>query len=155
MQAFNAVYYSFSPQVATFIASHGFVRSVMKIILYPLIGILYVSNRMFAIFSFNAELGVLLSGIFAAFGIGAFYFGPLATVASRFIRKRYSSGYLSNKRLILVGCAISIVALILVEVIGTPSFLTATSVATVLSFLLLGAYSVWYSAERLTAKSAQ
>ncbi len=155
MQAFNAFYYSFSPQVAAFIASHGVVRSVMKIILYPLIGILYMSNRIFALFSFNTELAVTLSGIFAGFGIGAFYFGPIAVVSFKFIRKCDSSRLFGSKRLILTSCTISIAALVLGEVTGAPLLLTAASVTIVLSFLILGTYSVWYSAERLTAKSEQ
>ena len=40
MQAFNAWYYSFSPYVAQFIASHDPVRAPVRVLLYPLLGIL-------------------------------------------------------------------------------------------------------------------
>lgn len=151
MQAFNALYYSFSPQVASFITSHSTVRSAMKVILYPLIGILYASNGIFQLLSFNRELAVTVSGIFAALGIGVVYLGPIAILGSRLTRTRAGSRWVIGKCSILTGCAISTLALILVEASGSTVFLTATTVAIVLSFLLLGASSVLSLTKLLSA----
>jgi hypothetical protein len=43
MAAFNTWYYSFSPPVADLIASHDLAKEVVKVGLYPLIGILHVA----------------------------------------------------------------------------------------------------------------
>ncbi len=141
MQAFNAFYYSFSPQVASFIASHGEVRSAMKVILYPLIGILYVSSRIFQLLSFNGELAVTASGIFATLGIGIVYFGPAWILSGRFGKTGLNSRWLIGKRLILMCCAISTIPLALAEASGSAAFLEATTVTTVLCFLFLGSFS--------------
>jgi hypothetical protein len=141
MQAFNSFYYSFSPQVALFMASHGEVRSAMKVILYPLIGILYVSSRIFQLLSFNGELAVTVSGIFAALGIGAVYFGPAWILAGRFAKAGVNSRWPGRKRLILTSCAISTLALALAEASRSAVFLEAITVTTVLCFLFLGSFS--------------
>ena len=142
MQAFNAFYYSFSPQVASFISANGIVRSSMKVILYPLIGILFFSSKIFQILSFNAELSITISGIIAALGIGAVYIGPIAVLCSRLGRPKVSSLWSTVRQLNLVSCIISTFAIIVGEEIYSPLLLTSATVATVLSFLLLGALSV-------------
>lgn len=142
MQAFNAFYYSFSPQVASFISANGMVRSSMKIILYPMIGILFFSSKIFQILSFNTELSITISGMTAAFGIGAVYFGPIAVTCSRLGKTKTGSLWSTLRRLNLVSCIISIFAIIVGEEIYSPLLLTSATVVTVLNFLLLGALSV-------------
>ena len=142
MQAFNAFYYSFSPQVASFISANGIVRSSMKVILYPLIGILFFSSKIFQALSFNAELSITISGIIAALGIGAVYIGPIAVLCSRFRKRKVSPLWSTVRQLNLVSCIISTFAIIVGEAIYSPLLLTSATVATVLSFLLLGALSV-------------
>ena len=51
MEVFNRFYYSFSPSVASTISDHGALRGVMKIVLYPLVGILHLSSIVFSLFS--------------------------------------------------------------------------------------------------------
>jgi len=142
MQAFNAFYYSFSPQVASFISANGIVRSSMKVILYPMIGILFFSSKIFQILSFNAELSITISGIIAALGIGAVYIGPIAFLCSRLGKPKVSPLWSSVKQLNLISCIISTFAIIVGEEINSPLLLTSATVVTVLSFLLLGALSV-------------
>lgn len=142
MQAFNAFYYSFSPQVASFISANGIVRSSMKVILYPMIGILFFSSKIFQILSFNAELSITISGIIAALGIGAVYIGPIAVLCSRLGKPKVSPLWSNVKQLNLISCIISTFAIIVGEEIYSPLLLTSATVATVLSFLLLGALSV-------------
>jgi hypothetical protein len=152
MQAFNAFYYSFSPGVASFIASHNHVRMLLKFVLYPLIGILYLSSRLFGLFSFNSEFAVTLSGIFATLGIGFVYFGPIAIVASRLARRRIDSRYLTAERMIFASSFLSFVGLMLGELRHLPMLLTVAAVGTVLSFLALGGLSFTCLAGRLWSK---
>lgn len=142
MQAFNAFYYSFSPRVASFISANGLVRSSMKVVLYPLIGILFFSSKVFQILSFNDELAITISGIIAALGIGLVYLGPLALLCGRLTRPKARSLWSTVKPLTLSSCGISTLAIILGEEIHSPLLLTSATVATVLSFLFLGALSV-------------
>ena len=142
MQAFNAFYYSFSPQVASFISSNGVVRAAMKVILYPLIGILFLSSKIFQISSVNGELAITISGIFAALGIGAVYFGPIAILSSRFVTTSARSRWSTVKWLILGSCLVSTLAIILGEESHSSLLLTSASVAIALSFLFLGALTV-------------
>lgn len=142
MQAFNAFYYGFSPQVASFISANGIVRSSMKVILYPLIGILFFSSKIFQILSFNTELSITISGITAALGIGAVYIGPIAVLCSRLRKPKVSPLWSTVRQLNIASCIISTFAIIVGEETYSPLLLTSATVATVLSFLLLGALSV-------------
>jgi peptide/nickel transport system substrate-binding protein len=142
MLAFNAFYYSFSPQVASYISSHDYVRAGMKVVLYPLIGILYVTNRLFTALSFNMELAVTVSGVFAASAIGAVYLGPIVMVISRLSKNRNISRHQRVLPLILICCAVSIGGILLSELTHQNILLLATTVATVLSSVALGGYAV-------------
>jgi hypothetical protein len=44
MLAFNAWYYSFSPYVANYLNTHWVERTIMKGVLYPLVGMLYLTS---------------------------------------------------------------------------------------------------------------
>jgi len=87
MKAFNAWYYSFSPSVASFIASNPTVRGAMKVLLYPLVGILHLSASAYAAFNFNPELAVCIAGLVASGLIGIVYFSPFALVVLAVLRK--------------------------------------------------------------------
>jgi len=80
MTVFNAWYYSFSPAVASIIASHELLRNIMKILLYPLIGILHLSAVTFSLLGFNAEFAIVVSGLVASSLIGITYFTPAALI---------------------------------------------------------------------------
>jgi hypothetical protein len=138
MQAFNAFYYSFSPQVASFISYNEAVRWYMKVILYPLIGILFFSSKVFQILSFNEEFAVTTSGIVAALGIGFVYLAPLAILSRRRAHARTKFLHSTVVRLAVRASGISVLAILLGELIQSPAFLTAATVATVLSFFAFG-----------------
>jgi hypothetical protein len=87
MKAFDAWYYSFSPSVARFIADNPTVRAAMKILLYPLVGILHLSASAYSAFNFNPELAVCIAGLVASGLIGVVYFSPFALVALAVLRK--------------------------------------------------------------------
>jgi desulfoferrodoxin (superoxide reductase-like protein) len=82
MTAFNGFYYSFSPSVASVISDNDFLRDTMKVILYPLIGVLHLSSAVFTLFSFSPEFGVMMAGLVASSFIGIIYFLPFALLLS-------------------------------------------------------------------------
>lgn len=77
---FNAWYYSFSPAIASIIAGNNLLRGFMKIILYPLIGVLHLAAITYSLFSFNPELAVVASGLVASSLLGIIYFAPIVLI---------------------------------------------------------------------------
>jgi hypothetical protein len=80
MTVFNAWYYSFSPEVASVIATNNILRGIMKILLYPLIGILHITATTYSLFSLYQEFAIIISGLVASSLIGVIYIAPLALV---------------------------------------------------------------------------
>jgi peptide/nickel transport system substrate-binding protein len=80
MNAFNAVYYSFSPQLADYERQQPWLQSTVKTAIYPLFGILLAAEKAFAV-SGGGEAGTVLAGAVASSLIGAVYVSPAATVA--------------------------------------------------------------------------
>ena len=74
MTIFNAWYYSFSPTIAKTIAEYPFIQTIVRILLYPLIGILHLSAATYSALNFNPELAVVVAGLLASSFIGAVYF---------------------------------------------------------------------------------
>jgi hypothetical protein len=90
MQVFNSFYYSFSPSVAKVIASNEAIRAGMRVLLYPLIGILHLSSSAFSLFSFLPEVGVLVAGFVASSLIALVYFTPGVLLLGYFKKYRPS-----------------------------------------------------------------
>jgi hypothetical protein len=87
MIAFNSLYYSFSPTVASYLQEHWVERKAMKGALYPLIGILWLTSVTFNEFGSYPEMATLISGLLASSLIGATYIGlPLALLEARIPR---------------------------------------------------------------------
>lgn len=137
MFAFNLWYYSFSPPVADFIKASGPVRTLARIVLYPLIGILHLSSAAYVLFASAPELAVFVSGAVASHLIGTVYFAPVLTP---FLlgRRRWRPKLWKSTALILSG---SIVASLLGEVcaywglmiLGTSTFVIGVLVLSVLT----------------------
>lgn len=139
MIAFNAWYYSFSPTVANYISTHWVERTIMKGVLYPLIGILGLSYGTFGVVSGYPELAALVAGLLASSMIGAFYLGlPLSLLRARFRRLRGPS---SRTLQLALGVALlsSLASLNIGEIFGSPLVLMVSSAAVVLSTLFLAA----------------
>jgi hypothetical protein len=77
MKGFNSIYYSFSPSVAEKISNYDSLRTITRIILYPLIMVLQIASKIYNLFSFNNELGVFITGFTASSLIGLVYFTPI------------------------------------------------------------------------------
>jgi len=140
MIAFNAWYYSFSPNVASYESNHVVERTVMMGVLYPLIGILKLSSLTFSAASAFPELAALLSGLVASSLIGAFYVGlPLALIRAKIRRLRAPGTQRTLEMLLAVTVLGGIFALLVGELLSAPILLMIASVAIVLSSLFLSA----------------
>ena len=140
MIAFNAWYYSFSPYVAGYLTTHWVERTIMKGVLYPLIGILYVTSSLYTATSGSPELATLLSGLLASSLIGAFYLGlPLSLLRAKIRRLRGLRVQPLLERILAASLLGGIAALVLGEIFGSPIILLVSSAAIVLSTLFLSA----------------
>jgi hypothetical protein len=140
MVAFNAWYYSFSPYVAAYLTTHWAERTIMKGVLYPLIGILYLTSNLFASTSAYPELAALFSGLLASSLIGAFYLGlPLSLLRSRIRRLRGIRMQGLLERILAAALVSGIAALVLGEVLSSSIVLLVSSATIVLSTLFLSA----------------
>jgi hypothetical protein len=77
MNVFNTWYYSFSPSVANYERQEPWLQNTVKILIYPLLGILALSTSIYDSLAFNSELGIVASGITASSLVGLLYFAPL------------------------------------------------------------------------------
>ena len=146
MLIFNAFYYSFSPQIARYISNHSYAKPFMKVILYPTISILSATQELNALLKPNAEIAIVISGIFASFTLGFVYFGiPFGTL--RLLRE------IERTEVIIRWLALSSITSVSLLAVGEfatlPALLMIGSSAVVLSFLALGAVTGPYLAERL------
>ncbi|HVX02021.1 MAG TPA: ABC transporter substrate-binding protein [Nitrososphaera sp.] len=77
MNAFNTVYYSFSPQVADYERQQPWLQATVKAAVYPLFGILMASERVYASAA-GGDTGAVAAGAVASALIGAVYLWPAA-----------------------------------------------------------------------------
>jgi hypothetical protein len=154
MIAFNAWYYSFSPQVAGYENTHSVERTIMRGVLYPLIGILGLSSLTFSAASAYPEFAALLSGLVASSLIGAFYLGlPLSLLRAKVRRLRESTAQKTLVRLLGITLLGGIAILLMGELLLSSGILIVASVTIVLSALFLSATCVsWTIARRIQAK---
>lgn len=129
MVLFNSWYYSFSPSVAGCIAGNEILRGVMKVCLYPLMGILYIGYKVFSMFSFNSELGVVFAGLVSSVLIGAVYFGPPLLVLNCRRKVRVSSSVSNGLMVLLLS---SIISMLASEITGWATLMMMSSGAFVL-----------------------
>jgi hypothetical protein len=78
---FNAWYYTFSPAVADYIATHPVVKSVMQVCLVPLLEIILLSQNLHAILGFNPEIATVSVLLFGAAFYSLVYIFPPAFLA--------------------------------------------------------------------------
>lgn len=76
MKVFNSFYYSFSPMLASTVASSPALTTLVRILLYPLIWILQISSMIFDTLTFAPELGMATAGLFAGALLGIVYIAP-------------------------------------------------------------------------------
>ena len=138
MSVFNVWYYSFSPNVADFIASHDNTRAPVRIWLYPLIGILQLSSLTFSTLAFSPELAVVAAGLVASALIGLFYLTPITVFLARSLARRRIRNF-DVVKVFSVSCLVALVILALGEVTGSLALLALASSALVLTTLVSAA----------------
>jgi len=140
MKVFNAWYYSFSPYVADFVSKQPLLKEAMKILLYPLMGILHVSALTYSALSFNPELAMVATGLVASGLIGIVYFAPLSLITLLFM-KRYRKFRLNMSHLkgLTAIWIVSIALICLAEATAAQPVMTVATAMLVLSTLTLAA----------------
>ena len=139
MLVFNAWYYSFSPYVAGYLTSHAAPRSLMKVILYPIIAILFVASGLFSVTSSYPELAVLLSGLQASALIGALYLGlPLILIRSKLRSRRNGI----TTKLLAITLLSGIATLSVGEALTSSILLMVSSPMIVISTMLLSGITI-------------
>jgi len=124
--------------------------TVMKGVLYPLIGILKLSSLTFSAASEVPELAAFLSGMVASSLIGAFYLGlPLSVVRAKISRFRGSKSQKILERTLLVALLGGIVTLLVGEWFASSILLMISSVTVLLSTLFLSAI---FTSEKIASK---
>ena len=112
MQVFNAWYYSFSPSVAKFIEFNDPLRAPIRVLLYPLLGILGVSAFTYSLFSASPEFAVVIAGLVASSLIGLVYLTPFTLVSMRALtrRKRINTNSIAKASLLVLSVALGLLA---------------------------------------------
>jgi len=145
MAVFNSFYYSWSPSVAGQIWQSESLQSIGRVLISPLLGILHVSTMVNSILSFNPEIGIVMTGLVAAFLIGAVYFTP-PTLIPLYALKRRKKALPKAKQLrpLLIPWAVSLVLIYLGGILASP-LLTMGATGTFVVFtiaLVAGAISL-------------
>jgi hypothetical protein len=136
MEVFNAWYYSFSPSVAKVIASNDPIRAPVRVILYPLLGVLGVSAFVYSAFGGAPEFAVVMAGLVASSLIGLVYFTVPTLIGMQALLRRRR---LSAKALVkasLASLAVALALLTIGEVAGSFLLLAIASSAVVLICLI-------------------
>jgi peptide/nickel transport system substrate-binding protein len=140
MEVFNAFYYSWSPSVAFTISVNEELRATMKIVLYPLIGILHLSSITYSVLSFNPEIGVIAAGLVASSLIAIIYLLPVVLLVSLIKKIKVSLKVLQIAGVIWLT---TIIALFISEItsnallmrLSSGTFVITTMVITILASL--------------------
>jgi peptide/nickel transport system substrate-binding protein len=92
MTAFNTWYYSFSPNVAGYIADNPATTTSMRLALYPMIMILKLGAATFTVANGSPEAAAVLSGFVISGLIGAVYLTvPISILLSRARSRRIAT----------------------------------------------------------------
>jgi len=88
MKVFNSFYYSFSPKVASVVASSQLIAAPMRLLLHPLVGILQASSIIFSASDIVPEAGVVAAGVFSSALLGMVYITPTALGIQYLLKKK-------------------------------------------------------------------
>ena len=139
MNVFNAWYYSFSPTIAQYEYSDTTARTSVKVILYPVIGVLHLASSTYTVLGFQPELAALAAGLVASFLIGLLYLAtPMFSVLC-LTRNTIDTGTKRRvTRWIAVTLAALIVGFIVSEIFTLPAVMMFVSAGIVLTALGAG-----------------
>lgn len=136
INAFNAVYYTFSPTVADVERNNPILQEAVKVGITPLLGILQITKLSSVGYG---ETSVLTSGMIASSLIGATYLWPAGLVT-----KSIREGTRSRIKIAMIMISVSLVLTLISIVIGNVQFEMISTSALVLSLVGTGAmFSSW------------
>ena len=134
MNVFNGWYYSFSPSVADYERQAPWLQSIVRTMIYPLLGILSLSTSVYDSLGFNSELGIVAAGTTASSLVGLLYFAPLGAALGIASRKRQWN--MSRAGLVLAcSWGTSIAAIALAEVAAAEAVMMFGTSLLVLSVI--------------------
>jgi hypothetical protein len=120
MNVFNAWYYSFSPSVANYERQEPWLQNTVRILIYPLLGILTVSTFVHDSLAFSSEIGIVAAGVTASSLVGLLYFAPFGAALGIASRKRQWN--MSSAGLVLAcSWAASALAIALAEMVAVEA----------------------------------
>jgi len=129
-------YYSWSTPVANLIASNQVLKTLVKLLIYPLLGILKLTAMVTTgLFQFNSEAAAILAGFTASSLIGVVYILPILLVLSLIARRvgrkpNPSTRWIKTSWIVVL---ISIVFIVLGLMIGSDPLLTVSTSVYVLA----------------------
>ncbi len=147
--AFDAFYYSWSTPVAKLIENNEFLRSLAKILIYPLLGILLLTAFLVTpIFSLAPEAAAVIAGFIASSLIGIVYLTPLVVLIYLVSRRRgvKLGGEKNAVRVALLLVSTSLILIVvgyvakhtLLTTIATSTYVLSTmSLASIAAFTLI------------------
>ena len=121
MNAFNSIYYSFSPQVADYERGQPWLQTAVKAGLYPLFGILMTAERAYGVV--GGDAGSVFAGATASALIGAVYLWPAGLAVGRKI-----------STMMLIASAGAALAALVITLIAMPVLLSMSTSAFVIVF---------------------
>jgi len=136
MQVFNAWYYSFSPSVAQFIASNDPIRAPIRVMLYPLLGVLSLSSLVYSLFSATPEFAIVMAGLVASSLIGLVYLTLPALVGVRALRRRRVIAGISIAGIAMASLAMALLLIAVGEFAQSFVLLAVGSSALVLTCII-------------------
>lgn len=139
MVVFNSWYYSFSPTVANYIATHGSVKTVMQFMLYPLIGALHVSSASYSMLAAEPEFAALVAGMVAGSLIGVIYLALPMSGLLWVARRRLGRTLERRVSRSLAGLLLTLIAgFVVSELLAIALAMIIVGTGIVLTSLLLG-----------------
>lgn len=142
---FNAWYYSFSPQVSTYINDHPFTKPAMQVILAPFLGIVRLTQMGYSILAFNPELATVSALIIGPSMFACIYIFPFVLAAMWLAQRRGWKGWNIQHMKSVAGVWAAIAVLLVLGVLLSVDLLTTLAsglfvVATII--LVAGGLSV-------------
>jgi len=127
VSAFNAWYYSWAPSIAQAEAGSNYMRAVVRAVIMPLLGTLFVSAALFNwLRPVSPEMGMLISGIVASALIGLVYLTPLVIVVGRATKRKLT--WKSLLWVAVLGVTLTLLGTVAHGSVGIAENLTALTV---------------------------
>jgi hypothetical protein len=155
MPGFNAWYYSFSPQVSGYINAHPVVRPGMRILLTPLIELVFLSQACYSLLSFNPEIATFAALIVGSVLYSLVYVFPFVFIGIVAAKRRGWKGAdtITMKPVLLAWGAV-IVLLTAGVVFSLDLLTTVSSGLLVISTIILVAGSLSFGLSKGNSKKA-